>query len=161
MDNRASIAGFLADIDEMTPGGFALGMHIGFSGPTFLFQTFPHQWVETYRDQGLQLVDPAVRWGFQNTGAIRWRELDDDDPKDVMGKAREHGLKYGVTIALVDGGSRTVGGCARADRDYLDTEIDAITGKALALHRATAGLSVLNEKDMEALTRMSIRLSHA
>jgi len=144
----------------MTPGGFAIGLHIGFSGPTFLFQTFPPAWVDYYADQGLQLKDPAVRWGFENTGAIRWRELTDQDPADVIGKARKYGLKNGVTLSIVDAQSRTVAGCARSDRDYLDFEIEQIHGKLLALHRATMGLSVLSEADMAALKRMSIRLSH-
>ncbi len=161
MDNRASIAALLATLDELTPGGFAFGMHLGFSGPAFLFQTFPHEWVEHYREEGLQLRDPAVFWGYHNTGFIRWRDLTDDDPADVMGKAAEHGMTYGATIALVEQGSRSMGGFGRADRDYLDAEIAEITKVASDLHSATLGLSVLSQEDMDALTRMSINLSHS
>ncbi len=144
----------------MTPGGFAFGMHLGFSGPAFLFQTFPPDWVEYYREQGLQLRDPAVHWGFHNTGFIRWRDLADDDPADVMGKAARHGLNYGTTISIVDSDSRSMGGFGRADRDYFDAEIADIQKCVLALHRATLGLSVLSQADMDALKKMSIRLSH-
>ncbi len=151
----------MADIDAMTPGGFAIGLHISFSGPTFLFQTFPQAWVDYYADQGLQLSDPAMHWSFANSGFIRWRDLVDDDPADVIGKARAHGLPYGMTISMLDGGSRTVGGFGHPDRDYLDAEISEIEAHLLELHRATQGLSVLSQDDMDALKKMSIRLSHS
>lgn len=159
MDNRASIAALLADLDDMTPGGFAMGMHLGYSGPAFLFQTFPHAWVEVYRDEGLQLRDPAVYWGFHNTGFIRWRELAENDPAGVMAKASEFGMPYGATISLTDKGSRSMGGFGRDDRDYLDAEIEAIQACVLKLHKATQGLEVLSAEDMDALTKMSVRLS--
>lgn len=161
MDNRGSIATLLADLDEMTPGGFALGLHIDFSGPTFLFQTFPHEWVEYYRETGLQLRDPAVHWAFANTGHIHWRELLDDDPADVIGKAKAAGLVYGVTICIVEQQSRSFGGFARADREYLDAEIADIEQCIRDLHKATFGLSVLSQEDMDALKKMSVRLSHS
>ncbi|MDJ0628709.1 MAG: autoinducer binding domain-containing protein [Rhodobacter sp.] len=161
MDNRTSIATLLADIDQLTPGGFAIGLHISFSGPTFLFQTFPQDWVDYYAKEGLQLRDPAMHWSFANSGSIRWRDLTDDDPADVIGKAREHGLPYGMTISLLDQQSRTVGGFAHPERDYLDVEIDQIKAHLLDLHRATIGVSVLSADDMAALKRMSIRLSHS
>ena len=145
----------------MTPGGFAIGLHISFTGPTFLFQTFPQEWVDYYADQGLQLRDPAVHWGFANTGAVRWRDLADNDPADVIGKARAHGLTYGMTLSVFDKQSRTVGGFAHPDREYLDAEIKELQRCLLALHRATIGLAILSKDDMAALTSMSVRLSHS
>ncbi len=144
----------------MTPGGFAIGLHIDFSGPQFLFQTFPQDWVEYYADQGLQLRDPAVHWGFANSGFVRWRDLVDDDPADVIGKAREHGLTYGMTLSIFEQESRTVGGFAHPDRDYLDAEIEDIQACLLKLHKATLGVTVLSKDDIVALKKMSIRLSH-
>ena len=145
----------------MTPGGFAIGLHISFNGPSFLFQTFPQAWIDYYASNGLHLSDPAVAWSFAESGHIHWSELAKNDPNDVIGKARDHGLSYGTTISLRDGGSGTVCGIARQDRDYLDAEIADITAKLLPLHRATAGLSVLSAEDTAALKRMSIRLSHS
>ncbi len=159
VENRASIAAILADIDAITPGGFAIGLHIDFSGPTFLFQTFPVEWVDYYADQGLQLKDPAMHWSFANTGFIRWHQLAENDPAGVIEKAAAHGMPYGMTISILDEQSRTVGGFGHADRDYLDAEIAEIEVHLLKLHRATIGLSVLSEADMAALKKMSIRLS--
>lgn len=161
MDKRASIAAILADLDDITPGGFAFGAHLQFSGPAFLFQTFPHAWVTTYREEGLQLRDPAVFWGYHNTGFIRWHELAHEDPGNVMGRAAEHGLPYGATVALSDGGTKSMVGFGRADRDYLDAEIAEIQDCARRLHRATQGLSVLSQDDIDALKRMSVQLSLA
>lgn len=159
VDNRASIAVLLAELDDLTPGGFAMGMHLGYSGPAFLFQTFPQAWVDYYSEQGLQLRDPAVFWGFHNTGFMRWTDFADEDPADVMGKAASHGLTYGATISMVEKDSRSMGGFGRGDRDYLDAEIRAIQDTVLKLHRATHGLSTLSEDDMAALKTMSVRLS--
>ncbi len=149
----------LSDIDAATPGGFAIGLHISFSGPTFLFQTFPQGWANHYADEGLQLKDPAVLWGFTQTGYIRWNELVADDPADVIGQARDFGLAYGMTISILEKNSRTVGGFARQDREYLDVEITELHDLCKQLHHATLGLSVLSKADMAALKKMSIRLS--
>ena len=145
----------------MTPGGFAIALHINFSAPQFLFQTFPQEWVEYYSDQGLQLHDPAVRWGFANNGFVRWRDLINDDPREVIAKARDHGLTYGMTISIFDNNSRSVCGFAHPDRDYLDAEVEEIEACLLKLHRATLGVTVLSQADIAALKKMSIRLSHS
>ena len=42
----------------MTPGGFAIGLHISYNGPSFLFQTFPQAWIDYYASNGLHLTDP-------------------------------------------------------------------------------------------------------
>lgn len=161
MDNRASIATLLAEIDEMTPGGFAIGLHISFGGPELLFQTFPIDWMDYYIKNSLHLVDPAVKWSFEETGFRRWRDLARDDPSGVIRKAATFGMKYGATMAVEAGPTRSVLGCARNDRDYLDYELQAIMEKLLKLHKTTQGLKKMPQRDIEALQKMSIRLSHS
>lgn len=131
-----------------------------FQGPTFLFQTFPQSWLDLYIGEGLQLKDPAVMWSLTNTGHVFWRDLAKDDPAHVMARAAEHGMPYGTTIAILEGGSRSVLGCARTDRDYLIAEIDQITALFLRLHQLTLGQTLLPNTTVESLKRMSIRLSH-
>ncbi len=145
----------------MTPGGFAIGLHISFNGPTFLFQTFPVKWIDYYADNGLHLRDPAVAWSFAETGFVRWKELAENDPANVIGLAQEHGMHYGATLAIDENQSRSVLGCARSDRDYLDAEIADINAQFIALHNATLGLSELTQDDVDALTKMSVRMSHS
>jgi len=161
VDKRASIASLLAEIDTITPGGFAIGLHISFNGPVFLFQTFPQDWIDYYSGHGLHLIDPAVAWSFAQTGHIHWSELAANDTQGVMQKAREHGLTYGTTLSFSDGGTHSVCGISRQDRNYLDAEIAEIETHLGQLHRLTAGMEKLTDADIAALTRMSIRLSHS
>ena len=144
----------------MTPGGFAIGLHISFNGPTFLFQTFPQKWTDYYRGHALHLTDPAVAWSFAETGSVQWSDLVDRDAHGVMQKAREHGLNYGTTISLENAGTRSVVGICRQDRNYLQAEIATIEAHSLELHKLTAGIERLSAEDTKALKSMSIRLSH-
>lgn len=161
MDNRASVAALLADIDEITPGGFAIGLHISYNGPKFLFQTFPIDWITHYTENGLHLQDPAVAWSFAETGYVRWRDLAANDPAGVISKAAEFGLPYGATLSIEENGSRSVLGCGRTDREYLDAELDDITAKLVELHNLTLTVQKISKRDVEALTKMSIRMSHS
>ena len=143
----------------MCPSGFAIALHIKYNAPTFLFQTFPEKWVDHYSRQGLVIRDPAVHWAFGNTGHIRWRELAENDPAGIMDQSRLYGLPYGFTASIHNDHSRTLAGFARADRDYLDVEIDEICDRLEDLDVLTAGIEVLSAKDTDALQAMSIRLT--
>lgn len=160
MDNRASIVRLLTSLDTACPGGFAIALHIRSHAPTFLFQTFPVDWVEFYDRNGLVMKDPAMHWAFANAGTIRWRELTDNDPAQVMASARRHGLAYGFTAAIHSPKSRTIAGYARGDRDFLDVEIDEISALLAELHDLTDGVSTLTEQELNALQDISVRLTH-
>jgi len=160
MDKRVSIAAPLAELNEMSPTGFAIALHVQFSTPVFLFQTYPKDWSDHYTSHGLVLHDPAVRWGFNNTGTIRWRDQAEDDPAGVIEQARQHGLKYGISVALNQQGSRSIAAFSRGDRDFLDIEIDEIRDRVEILHRETAGIETLPPDVVQALKDMSIRLTH-
>ena len=152
----------LSDLDDMSPGGFAIALHIKYNTPTFMFQTFPERWVEHYSKHGLVIKDPAVHWAFSNTGFIRWRDLveDNPDPFSVMEQSRRYGLAYGFTASNHNGQMRTLGGFARSDRDYLDAEIADIRNRLERLDRQTLHLDALSDQDTAALQKMSIRLTH-
>ncbi len=62
-------------------------------------------------------------------------------------------------MAIFENDSRTVLGCTRKDRDYLHHELDEITALLVELHNLTLGQTVLPPDTIEALKRMSIRLS--
>jgi len=160
VDQRESISTLLSEIDDITPGGFAIGLHVQVAGPTFLFQTFPQSWIDTYIGGGFQLKDPAVAWSLTNTGHVFWRDLATNDPANVMKQASEHGMHYGTTIAIVAEDSRSVLGCARRDRDYLLAEIEHVTDLFKRLHKLTLGKTLLPADTVETLRKMSIRLAH-
>lgn len=160
MNKKLSVARLLADMDTSSPAGFAIALHIKFSSPTFLFQTYPTRWIEIYTSRGLVLNDPTVRWGFENAGTIRWRDLASEDTAGVLQKAKDFGLTHGFTAALVSQGSRTVASFARTDRDFLDAEVSDLVANLSALHDETLGLNELTQADQNALRKMSIRLTH-
>ena len=160
MDKRANIARLLTELDDKSPRGFAIALHIRSHAPTFLFQTFPADWTDHYHAHGLVMKDPAMRWAFGSIGAIRWRDLTDDDPDGVMGQAKRFGMAYGFTWSAKEPGTRSLGGFARDDRDFLDFEMDEIDSLMHQLHQATDGLTQLSAADQNALKRMSIRMTH-
>jgi LuxR family transcriptional regulator len=157
----ATIPVLLGEMNSTSPAGFAVALHIRFTTPTFLFQNYPPGWLEEYTARGLHLNDPNVSWGFTHTGAIRWSELEKDDPAGVMARARDYGMAFGVAWALVRDESRNVAGFARAEREFTDEEIEALGQLLSRLHDETSGDRHLSSEDRLALKEMSIRLTHA
>lgn len=159
MDKRATLAGLLSLLAEKSSGGFALALHIKYNAPTFLFQTFPERWTEHYARHGLVIRDPAVQWAFSNTGYVRWRDLAEQDTTGFMDQAKLYGLTYGFTISIHNDKSRTIAGFTRADRDFLDVEIEEISDAMDQVDVLTAGIEVLSERDSQALQDMSVRMT--
>jgi LuxR family transcriptional regulator len=160
MAQRASIAHLLHELDRGSPAGFAIALHIRFTTPTYLFQTYPKRWMDYYSAAGLVVNDPTVRWGFHNIGHIRWADLEAVDEAGVLEKAKDFGIMNGVTIALVLSESRSIASFARADRDYDDLEIVEIEEALARLHQVTLGLGELSSGDRKALKELSVRLTH-
>lgn len=155
-----SIVTLLQEMRQESPAGFAAALHISFTSPRYLFQSYPQDWMEYYTKHGLVLRDPTVRWGFENTGSIRWSTLTDDASAEMMATASEYGLRFGVTIALVEEGSRTVASFARADREFADPEIARLNGLIVQLHHLTIDGEKLSPVDHDKLKQMSVLLTH-
>jgi LuxR family transcriptional regulator len=160
MQKRTNIANLVGQLGEESPAGFAVALHIAYATPTFLFQSYPPEWMEEYSARGLHLQDPTVAWGFSHTGAVRWSKLHDLDSAGVFRRARDFGLEYGVTLAVMTE-SRTVASFARSDREFTDDEIDQLSDLLHQLHDETGGRRELSSNDRDALRGMSIRLTHA
>jgi LuxR family transcriptional regulator len=160
MDRKEDIAALLHQLDQRSPAGFAIALHVRFTRPTYLFQTYAKPWMEHYSEAGLMMHDPVVRWGLQNVGRLRWSDLTAIDDAAVFEQARAHGLMNGAAIAMVISESRTIAAFARADRDYTDEEIAELESWLARLHLATLGIERLSGRDQRALTRLSIKLTH-
>jgi len=158
MEPAEKIRDIIIALEAQSPAGFAIAFHIRFTRPDFLFQTYSKTWTDIYSQSGFVMHDPIVRWGFENTGAIRWSML--DDPVGVLEKARPHGLVYGFACAVENGGTRSVAGFARADREFTDSEIAAIAAQVATLHDETAKAGALSAETREELRQMSIRFTH-
>ncbi len=159
MTQRVSIAALLQELDRRSPAGFAIALHIRFTTPAYLFQTYPKRWLDHYSSAGLVVHDPTVGWGLQNVGHIRWADLEGIDDHRVLEDAKDFGLMCGVAIAVMISGSRSIGSFARADRDYSEAETIELEDFLGQLHRATDGLDSLDERDRQALTELSITLT--
>lgn len=159
MTQRAIIAGLLKELDRGSPAGFAIALHVRFSRPTFLFQTYAKRWMDYYSSSGLVVLDPTVRWGFHSVGHVLWSELEASDEAGVLDKAKDFGITNGVAMATVLSGSRSIASFARADRDYEPAEIEALESGFLELHQATLSPGALSDDDRRALTELSIQLT--
>ncbi len=158
MEPADKIRAIIIALEAQSPSGFAIAFHVRFTRPDFLFQTYSKTWTDIYSQSGFVMDDPIVRWGFENTGVIRWSML--DDPVGVLEQARPHGLVYGFACAVENGGTRSVAGFARADREFTDAEIADIAAQVATLHDETAKAGALAPETREELRQMSIRFTH-
>lgn len=152
------ISKILGQLRDMSPAGYALGFHIQYTTPKFMFQTYPKDWLDYYSQNGLIMSDPMVAWGFEHDGCCRWSNL--NDPAGVMQKAANYGMKFGVVIATEQGGSRSICGFANADREFSNQEIDALTDAVLGVHEITAEHAQLTAETVAQLRKMSILVTH-
>lgn len=150
----------LEALRALAPGGFAIALHVRFQTPTYLFQTYPREWIEDYSREGMVMRDPTVGWAFANTGRIAWADIEGAADSDVLVRAAEHGLRHGVVVAVARGGSRSMASFVRSDRPFSDAEGDAIEAAMIDLHDATASARPLAAATREALRRISVAFTH-
>lgn len=148
----------LGEFKDRSESGYAMGLHINFTTPAFFFQSYPRPWLEYYSQAGLLVNDPTVSWCFENTGVCRWSDM--DDPAGILEKAAEYGMRYGIVYATNTGGSHSMSGFARPDREYNDEEIAELVERFEALHEATRDQKALDPKIVEQLKKMSIMVTH-
>jgi LuxR family transcriptional regulator len=148
----------LGELNKLAPTGYALGIHIEYTTPKFMFQTYPKAWLDYYSSNGLIMSDPMVAWAFQELGSMRWSQL--DDPNGVFAKAAEYGMPFGVVISAESDDSRTICGFANADREFTDEEIAQIEALVLSIHQNTADTAQLDAGTVDQLKKMSIMVTH-
>lgn len=148
----------LGGLHELATAGYALGFHVGYTAPKFVFQTYPKAWLDYYSANGLIMNDPMVAWAFENVGACRWSNL--EDPAGFMKLAGDYGMKFGVVIAVDQGNSRSICGFAHADREFTDEEIDTLSTGVISLHENTAEQAQLSPETVRQLKNMSILVTH-
>lgn len=136
-DKEPEIAQLLGDLGAICDTGFALAIHIRYTRPTLLFQTYAQTWSDHYSEQGYMMTDPVVRWGLTNTGSVIWDTLRDQDPEGVITAAVAHGLTNGWTYALGPTGSRTIAGLTKSGAAFTPDQ----TAKAIAIVNAMHDLT--------------------
>lgn len=161
MENKLNIMDELSRLDQLCPAGYAIALHISYTTPKFLFQTYDRKWMEVYSKQGLVLKDPTVAWGFGNTGIIRWNDLNELDDSGVLALAKTFGLNFGFTFAIDHGGSKSITSFARNDSEFSDSQIDEISDIIQRLHKYTAKIEEISPIEVEQLRKMSIEFTHS
>lgn len=160
MKNGLNITPMLAELDSLCRSGYAIALHIKFTTPTFLFQSYRKEWIDYYSQNGLVLHDPTVRWGFENNGTKLWSDLADDDSEGIFEKAAEYDINFGFVHAMEGQGSRSVASFSRDDREFSEAEQEEIIDILGKLHEVTANNDQLPVDEVAALKQLSITLTH-
>lgn len=153
MSNIESVRGLLGELDATSPTGYAIGLHLEFTTSRYILQTYPKAWMDEYSRRGMILSDPTVRWGVENLGWIRWSDLAQQDEAGVFSAAADFGLKYGVSIAVESGGSRSLGSFAATDEDFTEEQIATLSADLERLHDVTSDIELDSpfDRDMRRL----------
>lgn len=141
------------DFSQIATAGYYVALRIGFAFPVEERNVFPPEWIEFYTANGLMMFDPVMRWMYSNTGAIRWNEIEIDDPLKVRVESEKFGLKYGAAVSCpADPGSgqRSFGTFSRPDRDFTNEELETLEAGIRQLHSETEPPN-LTEAELEAL----------
>jgi LuxR family transcriptional regulator, quorum-sensing system regulator SdiA len=119
--------------------GFALAVHIRYTRPTLLYQTYDRAWSETYSLKGYMLADPVVHWGLMNNGWVEWASLVGQDPEGVIADAVAHGLANGWTYSVGPASSRTIAGLPRSGPPFTAAERAEMATLVDVIHAETEG----------------------
>lgn len=142
------------EIKQIAPSGYYVALRIGFAFPMEEVNELPEKWVTHYTRQRFMLFDPVVRWAYANVGTVRWSELSKDDPKKVIAQAQTFGLRFGLTIAVLDQGpnaQRSFASFTRSDRDFSNIEAKLLHAYVTRRHNDTAPPTNLTRAELEAL----------
>lgn len=153
------IIAILNDLEATAGSGYALALHIRFTSPAILMQTYSKAWTDYYSQNGLVMSDPTVAWGFDNLGTRRWSDLAELDTAGVMAMAADHGLVFGATSAVERDGSRSIGSLARADREFTEAEITGFHAALRDLHDLTTDPDALSDAAVKKIRSMAVRLT--
>ena len=132
------IAALLAELAGICDRGFALAVHIRYTRPTLLYQSYDQAWVDHYSERGYMLSDPTVHWGLMNVGCIDWDQLSDQDSAGVIADAVSHGLTHGWTCSEGSATSRSMGSMTRTTA-FSDTQRARCVAIITEIHNQTEG----------------------
>lgn len=151
----------LARLKLQSPAGFAAAFHVVFITPKYLFQTYPKAWADLYSRTGLQMKDPAVKWGFGNNGIATWDELQAIDTDNVFPMAAEYGMKHWTIVATMDQGSKSIGAFSRNEPGFSPEDQEQIFADFMALHHLTLKGPETEPGFGDMLHDLSIDLTHS
>lgn len=147
-----------ANIARLAPAGFYVALRVGFTFPEEEVNSLPDSWVEHYTRHGLVVHDPLMKWVYAETGTARWSDLILPDPVGVRVAAQSHGMAFGAvasTMQKSDHGRRSYGLFFRNDRDFTDSELQALGLILESAHSGTKMERNLTANEVEALKMLA------
>lgn len=153
------IGNLVESLSASGPAGFAIGLHLTYSSPRYMLQSYPAAWQQLYARNGYVMRDPTVHWGLANDGWIDWSDLGGSDPDGILDQAAAHGMAHGITVAVAERGSRSIASFARADRAFTAAEAGTIQVRVADLHDLTFSIHALPTALHDLLRRLSIILT--
>ena len=159
MDRSDELAGLFEGLSDLSPAGFAIGLHLSFTTSKYIFQTYSKEWMDEYSEKGLILHDPTVRWGLENTGWIRWSDLRANDPGHVIDAAADFGLRYGVSISVASDDARSLGSFAATEKDFSEADIKHLSDRLRQMHDLTGDIEP-DSADDHKVKRLAASISH-
>ncbi|MBF9028821.1 LuxR family transcriptional regulator [Rhodobacterales bacterium HKCCE3408] len=141
----------LHKLAQLTPGGYAVGLHIRYVSPLIVVNTYPAKWQEVYTAKVYGLRDPTLAWGLSHIGVRRWSEIGLPDPFGILREAAEYGLVYGMIGSVGPLSSRTIVGATRDDREYTEEEMEDIYKIVREMHDVSVPPMKLSKAQVEAL----------
>ena len=153
LNGNTTIESLLRELEELSPSGYAVGLHIHVTAPKVLIQTYDKEWMEYYAEHRMLLSDPTVLWAMTNSGTRRWSDLAKLDTGGVLEAAARHGLVHGVLVSVGGAPSRSLLNTARPDRPQTEEEIERLEQILETLHHRTSDDAYLSERDREVLDK--------
>lgn len=150
------IAQKLSSLRTLCDTGFALAIHIRYTRPTLLYQTYKQEWADHYSEMGYMISDPVVHWGLTNNGWVEWASLSDQDPNGVIADAVAHGLTHGWTYAVGPATGRTIAGVTRSEHPFTTADREVIRAIIDDIHAETEGFDTFPQDVQESLRNLPV-----
>lgn len=113
-------------LKALGPAGYRLILRVRLTdSKKNMIDGMPPAWSALYNQRGYIMGDPVFLWGLVNNGAKRWEDIDINDYRGVLAKAKAFGLNYGVVVAQQIDGRHTALSVARSNSPYGDAEISS------------------------------------
>lgn len=138
-------------ITRLSPGGYVGAFRLRFSRPLLYKFTYDEDWMNYYGDKNFAFCDPTIIWGLSNNGWARWSQIKIPDPFQVLEKAKDFGLNYGVVFSHGPFSARSIMGCARDDREFTEHEISDLNEQFVGIHNDLSDQTPLSAPQVEAL----------
>ncbi|MEO6298858.1 MAG: autoinducer binding domain-containing protein [Paracoccaceae bacterium] len=147
---ETEIDALLGKLKAICDRGFALAVHIRYTRPTLLYQTYAQDWSDHYSEKGYMLSDPTVHWGLANVGSMDWDMQVDQDPEGVIKAARNYGLINGWTYAVGPATSRSLASMTKTT-PFTEEQRNQVRAAIDEIHALTDGFENFPPKQQIAL----------